>query len=140
MRHAESTYNKYRHLQINCDITEEAKIKCSYIEGEYDLIICSSLKRAINTLYYSNIKYKELIITDLCREFKISICDFLENEPINYETLDNLYQRIDKFRTLLLKKSLKYQKILVISHTIFIKKMCKIKKILNCEITQYIIL
>lgn len=139
MRHAESTYNKFHTQNPDCDITENGRLQASRIYGHFDLVICSSLKRARQTLHYTNITYDDIIISDLCREQKIAICDFLDQEAVVFESKKDVYERVDKFRELLKEKSTQYKTILVVSHAIFITRLTKIKKISHCEIYEYFI-
>ena len=60
------------------------------IDIYFDLVICSPLKRTIQTLEYSNIKYKKIIYNKLFREFKTDICDFFEDEEIIYENEEDI--------------------------------------------------
>ncbi len=125
IRHAESTFNKFGDKSHNCPITENGKVQASKLRGKYDLIVCSTLKRARQTLDYSNIEYSNIIFTNLCREV-------LDNNPINLyngennvvETKDDIKNRSDKLRNMLNELSTKYSKIAVISHGIFLYHFC----------------
>ena len=121
--HAQSTFNKYKTDDIDCDLTEEGIKQAKKLEGYFDHVICSPLKRTMKTLNLSNIKYKSHEINDICREYKIDKCDFMEGEDIVFETKKELEDRIEKFRSYLL--SLKKKSILVVTHSDFIFNFTK---------------
>ena len=121
IRHAESTFNRFNDPTRNCPITDDGKIQASKLTGTYDLVICSPLKRARQTLDASKIRYGEVIFTDLCREFLDSTpCNLLENEVDTAETAEQFKARIDKFRLFLKEMSTRYSRIAVISHGLFL--------------------
>ena len=87
--HAQSNFNIGIH-ELDSDITEFGKHQSSNISGDYDLVICSNLKRTLSTLLHSKIKCNKLVISELCREIKGgSICDYLENEDMNQKETSN---------------------------------------------------
>ena len=113
IRHAESEFNvieenksnKNNSAQskslINCGITELGKKQSSKLEFEFDLVILSPLKRCAQTLEYSNIKYKQLIVMDIFREYKTDICDFMKDEEIIYEKEQDIINRVDTSKDIL---------------------------------------
>ena len=126
LRHEESIFNLYQNSEKNCSLSENGIKNCSKLSGYYDIIICSPLKRCIQTLIYSNIKYNKLYISNLCREYKEDICDFFETEDIIIEDIKLFMLRLNEFK-LLLKKIIEEYKIqnnlipsiLVITHANF---------------------
>ncbi len=119
IRHAESIYNKTMdNSLINCGLTDEGKIQSSKLEYNFDLIIVSPLKRALDTLKYSNITYKNLEISDLFREYKTNGCDYFENEAIISETEEELYSRIKQAKQYI--STLNQSNIGVVTHGDFI--------------------
>ena len=144
MRHAESKFNVDRNNQLkDCDITENGKKQCEDLvfNKEFDLVLCSPLKRAIKTYRYSNISCKKFKILDILREHKTDFCDFFENEDVITESVDNLMKRINKFKELL--KGL--NNVLVIGHSDFFwyltSNIVENERfgtwLKNCEIVEY---
>jgi broad specificity phosphatase PhoE len=147
-RHAES-YANLGIIEIDSSITPNGKKMCKNMVGDYDLVICSVLKRTQQTLKESNIKYKTYLITPLCREFveddengNIHISNLLENEKdiVSRETHAELIERIDKFLKLIKVLIKIYPKIAVISHLGFINWMTRdINYLDNCSKKTFII-
>lgn len=119
IRHAQSKFNAHGDTTPNVGLTDEGKLASSQnLKGEYDLVICSTLRRARETLDHSNIKYKKVKFTELCRE-----C-FDENNPINFYDGEDVYAetplqlaiRVGLFKDMLRKKLVDHNNIAVISH------------------------
>ena len=126
LRHAESIFNATGTSEKDCDLSEKGKQQASQIHNHYDLVICSTMKRACATLDNSNLTYGHLIFTDLCREKKVDICDFLPDEDETVlETDDELDKRIRSFLYFLKSQASKHQNILIISHRDFIHAIGK---------------
>ncbi len=121
LRHAESIFNAHLTSEKDCDLTEKGRLQASQLENEYDVIICSIMKRTCLTLEYSKLKYGKLIYTDLCREKRVDICDFLPFEDeTKKETDEELEKRIEMFKYFVKSKVSSFQNVLVISHGDFI--------------------
>lgn len=124
IRHAESEWNARGSQEKNCVLTEFGKNSCSHLKFDADLVICSNMRRARETLDHSNIVYKDVIFTDLCREF-------LDDNPVNFyngeeifpETWNDLQTRINEFKDMLRHLQQSYDTICVITHYIFLEKM-----------------
>ena len=88
--------------------------------GNFDCVIVSPLRRTIETLYYSEITYKELIINKNFRERIFNIKDrmLLENDMI--ESDDQFFDRTSLFHNELESLCSKYNSILLIGHAYFI--------------------
>ena len=126
LRHAESIFNKYLISEKDCELTEEGKQQAKNISGHYDVVICSTMKRACQTLDHSNLHYGRLLFTDLCREKKVDICDFLPYEDeTQKETDEQLEKRIKSFLYFLKSQVSPYQTVLVISHGDFMHTVGK---------------
>ena len=80
LRHAESIFNRDLTSEKDCALTDKGIQQASQVTGEYDIVICSIMKRACQTLENSQITYGRLLFTDLCREKKTTICDYLPHE------------------------------------------------------------
>lgn len=129
LRHAESIFNKYLVSEKDCELTEEGKLQASNVKGQYDVVICSTMKRTCQTLDYSDLRYGRLVFTDLCREKRQDICDFLPHEDeTKKETDEELEKRIQSFLYFLKSQCCKYNTILVISHGDFIHTLGKKKQ------------
>lgn len=126
LRHAESIFNATGTSEKDCDLSEKGKQQASEIKDHYDLVICSTMKRACSTLDHSDLTYGHLIFTDLCREKKVDICDFLPHEDETVlETEEELEKRIRSFLYFLKSQASKHQNILIISHRDFIHAIGK---------------
>lgn len=121
IRHGESTWNSSGDTSRNVPTTEHGKKQSEVLEGEYDLVICSTMRRARETLDHSNIKYSKVVFTDICREI-------LDENPSNCyngetklnETDEERKERINQFNEYLKEQSKNYEKIAVITHGVFL--------------------
>lgn len=121
LRHAQSIFNRDLTSEKNCQLSEYGRQQAEKLTGNYDVIVCSILKRARETLQYSQLTAKKLHFTDLCREVRVDICDFLENEDeTKLETEEEIKKRINDFKEYLKEETEPGQKILVICHRDFI--------------------
>lgn len=124
LRHAESIFNATGTSEKDCDLTEKGKGQASLIKEHYDIVICSTMKRACQTLDNSQITYGKLIFTDLCREKRVDICDFLECEDEqDIESDAELEFRIKKFLCFLRSQVSSFNRVLIISHRDFIYEL-----------------
>uniref|UniRef100_A0A6C0CMH0 Phosphoglycerate mutase family protein n=1 Tax=viral metagenome TaxID=1070528 RepID=A0A6C0CMH0_9ZZZZ len=75
------------------------------LDGHYQLVLCSKLKRAVQTLQYSNITYDKIIYTQLLREHMLDKMDLFETEDESFletpETDQELLFRIGRLKKLL---------------------------------------
>jgi len=129
IRHCQSEFNvleeKNHHKNadlsfVNCGLTTLGKYQASKLQSQFDLIIVSPMKRTLDTLKYSNINYKHILVLPLVREFKVDICDFMINEKQIIETEEEILSRCKETKTLLKILSTQYKSIGVISHRDFI--------------------
>lgn len=118
-RHALSVFNKYNTQDLDCVITNEGMSQCTSLSGDYDLVILSPLIRTRQTLEYSLIHPKLIVVSQLCREKRDSPCDYLRGEDVVKETEDSVIKRVKDFKKELFEYSKKYKDILIISHGIF---------------------
>jgi len=140
LRHAESIFNANLTSEKDCDLTQKGYEQADKVEGEYDVVICSIMRRTQLTLQKSKIKYGRVIYTDLCREKRQDICDYLpyEDETIK-ETDEQLEYRIKSFVYFLKSQVSTYQSVLVVSHGDFIHTLGKKSKSYpqNAEIQSF---
>jgi broad specificity phosphatase PhoE len=126
LRHAESIFNRDLTSEKDCSLTDKGFQQASQLEGEYDVVVCSIMKRTCQTLENSKITYGRLVFTDLCREKKTTICDYLPHEDESIvDTDEQLEQQIKKFTYFLKSQFSSYQRILVVSHGDFIHAVGK---------------
>lgn len=115
LRHAQSLYNEYNTSDRNCDLSELGKLQASQVSGHYDTIICSIMKRARRTLELSTLTYNNLVYTELCREYKTTIGDFLETEEFVVEKLEEFGRRLEQFKQYI-KDNFDRKDVLVLCH------------------------
>jgi broad specificity phosphatase PhoE len=142
VRHAESIFNAQGKSEKDCDLTEKGKQQAAHLQGEYDVVICSIMNRTRQTLALSQIKAGQVIYTDLCREKRTDICDFLPHEDeTQVETMGELLQRIQRFIYFLKSQVSPYQSVLVVSHGDFIHTIGNAKQPypMNAEVQVYTI-
>jgi broad specificity phosphatase PhoE len=126
LRHAESIFNAKLTSEKDCDLTEKGVQQATELKQVYDVVFCSIMKRTRKTLENSGICYGTLVFTDLCREKRSDICDYLphEDESIK-ETEEELERRIQTFLYFLKSQVSPHQAILVVSHGDFIHTLGK---------------
>ncbi len=126
IRHAQSLFNsgQARSDDIkNCRLSEYGKATAQNIEHNFDILIISPLRRAIETYANSKIKTNDIIISHLFREHKSWKVNMLDNEDENItESNNELKERVKKSLDFL--KELKGENIGVISHHDFIHAFC----------------
>lgn len=128
IRHEESTYNRYRMIDFDSSLTKDGMKRCEKLKGNYDMVVCSKMKRARQTLYYSCISFEYLYITKLCREIrKGNIVDMITEDEAFIETDMELKQRILTFKMLIRNMSILYNNICVVTHGGFVEKLTGIK-------------
>jgi len=125
LRHGQSTFNENPNNDfIDCSLTlngiqQAMTIDLSSFPNHYSLIICSPLRRCIDTLKHSKLTYDQFEINHLFREIR-SGCksDLLnENENIIMENAEDIKTRINLIKNYLLeKKQLNISNILIITH------------------------
>lgn len=140
LRHAQSVFNATLDSEKDCELTELGQQQAAAVQGDYDVIICSTMRRACQTFHFSHLKAGRVIYTDLCREKRQDICDYLpyEDETIK-ETEEELAYRIKSFTYFLKSQVSPYQTVLVVSHGDFIHTFGKKTKTYpnNAEIQSF---
>jgi len=117
LRHAESTANSGEKDELDVGLSENGFQQAKLLEGNYDLIICSPLRRAQHTLKESQMQYKYLLTSHLCRERIFGIRDILPGENFYLESDQDFDHRVNEFKKYLENVKLIYEKILVIGHS-----------------------
>lgn len=120
LRHTESQFNAdpINGNTVDCGLTNKGVEQAKQIEGTYDLVIISPLKRAQQTFYHSNIVAKRIEIWDEVREVVQSMCDILEGEEFKDEIDKEVLARISRFRNKL--NGVDAERILVVTHADFV--------------------
>ena len=121
IRHGQSTFNAWGSQERDCPLTETGAVSCKNISGAYDLVICSPLRRAQQTLVKSMLSYSEVLFTELCREIKAgNPTDYYIDEKLENETPEQIQTRITAFKDLVKELQKKHEKIAIISHSTFL--------------------
>jgi broad specificity phosphatase PhoE len=96
MRHAESEWNiDPSSTRKDPSITENGRIQASQVELQVDVLYCSPLRRAKETLECSKIKAEKIIEWIDLREVGKDPCDFLEFEQVIVESVENIKRRVE---------------------------------------------
>ena len=127
-RHGPSTFNVHGDLSPNVPLTEDGKKVCSSMKGHVDLVICSTLRRARETLDHSEIVYKRVVYTDLCRELLDGNTSNLYNGEVNtIESPEDIDHRVQQFREFIAQQPEAtindHPRIAVVSHGCFLYRM-----------------
>jgi broad specificity phosphatase PhoE len=142
IRHAESTWNAFGDRSKNTPITENGKEQAKSISGYVDIVICSTLLRAKETLENSNLKYNKVVYTDICREVRGGTpCDYMEDENIeNIETDEQVNKRIDGLKKMVAELIENNKNIIIgiVSHYCFMQKITNIG-MFNCQVLKHLL-
>jgi broad specificity phosphatase PhoE len=132
IRHAQSESNVGPHVR-NSKLTDVGRQQASTLTGDYDLVICSPLKRCRETLDYSKITYKRILFTEHHREImNDNIDNYIEGEEVKQETEEHFNFRTEFFKDYLKGKAMKYKRIVVIGHGYFLGVMIQ-NRFSNCQ-------
>lgn len=133
IRHCESVFNAYGVKTYDINLTLNGREQAKTLNGVYDLVICSTLTRTRETLDHSNIRYKDVIFSELVREVRDgNIINIRADEIDEPEDEVDIKNRIGLFNELISNYGEKYDNIAVISHYIFILYTTG-KSLGNCE-------
>ena len=121
LRHGQSEFNAGNHEVFDAKLTELGKQQASKVEGHFDLVICSTLTRTLETLEHSKISYDELKRLEEAREKRCNICDFLSGEDPVMESNREMTRRMIKLKEILIELSKSYSNILLIGHKMTFK-------------------
>lgn len=124
LRHAESEWNATGSKEPNCPLSDYGRDYSKLLSFDVDLVVCSTLRRARETLDNSKITYKDVLFTDLCRELlNENPGDYYNGEEIRPESSDDQHNRIVEFTSLLKELQESYDTICVITHYGFLERM-----------------
>lgn len=123
LRHAISVFNETGVSDKDCGLSAAGKEQAKLLTGQYDVVVCSIMKRCRETFAESNIVGDNIFYTEICRELKKDICDYLEGEDESVpETEEQLMRRVANFKDYLCAIYAN-RKILVISHGDFLNRL-----------------
>lgn len=124
IRHGETEANIGKFRGRDSKLTANGISQSKYLEGEYDLVICSTLWRTRQTLMNSRLKYKQVIFLDEIREVKDNNSDNYQRwEEMTPESNHEFHDRLVKFHTMIQTWSKLYNKICIISHGVTLRKL-----------------
>jgi broad specificity phosphatase PhoE len=125
IRHAQSTFNVgiFDDVEsgiIDCKLTDFGKDQASKLDLEFDLLILSPMKRALQTYVYSNIKAGEIITNKLFRE-KDYNSEFIDGKisSVEIENDEQLGNRV--IESIKFVRTLDYKNVGIITHGCFIE-------------------
>ncbi|KAJ4458062.1 hypothetical protein PAPYR_6331 [Paratrimastix pyriformis] len=102
LRHCESEFNSGKDkLGHDVPLTERGFAQAALIEGVFDVVALSPLRRAQQTLYSSKIKAHQIIVLPELREIKKDPCDYLldEVDPHVDESEESVARRVQAVLT-----------------------------------------
>ena len=126
LRHGESEYNAGNITKLDAELTEKGKERASNVTGHFNVVICSTLTRARQTLHGSQITWDQLIMSEDVRERRIANCDFFEHEVdtgLGKETEKEFEARMERAKRLIQTLSEKNNKILIVGHRVFFRSL-----------------
>ncbi len=119
-RHAES-FGNVGIACVDAPLTDNGISQAKLLEGHYDCIIVSPMRRTLETLHYSKITWDNLIVCENFREVMNCPHDFklLEDRNKSNDTDQTFFNRVWKFHAELEEICGKYNNILLIGHAYF---------------------
>ena len=128
IRHGLTHNNVGNKSEKDTRLTDKGKKMCGYLDGYFDLILCSTLWRTKETLQCSNLTYDVLLYSDLCREYKNKSYDNYQiREEVEPESKEDFLVRLRDFQNLLVELSQIYDRICVIAHSGTLSKLTGMK-------------
>jgi len=97
VRHALSKANKGNKNYVDTPLSPEGIEQAQQLQGHFDLVFCSPLRRTKETLHYSQITYDSLIIEHNIREMVQDKTSSLLLEDFKEEHIDNFWRRAGQF-------------------------------------------
>lgn len=119
-RHAQSIANVSNYIGIDAPLTLTGRQQAHLLNGHYDLIVISPLRRCVETLLYSGITYGKIIVNNNIREIINATGNILPNEEYTgCESDHEFFARVEQFTKDLEEYCKTYKKILIVSHAYF---------------------
>lgn len=124
LRHCESTFNADMSSDtVDATLTEHGKQEAAKLSGHYDVVICSPLRRAMQTLDCSGITFTTRMNDALVREWVCNVSDMMVDEPFHVESYSQFLARVDRFLEYLRCWYGVVKSVLVVSHGDFIHEI-----------------
>jgi len=114
LRHAQSIANMSYTTQKNVPLSEKGFRQASSLSGHFDIVLCSPMLRARQTLEHSKITYDKLVIVHEAKEVINDPSDCLDDEPMHQESDKSSRARASIVYNAL--KQYKGQTVLLVSH------------------------
>ena len=124
LRHGESEYNAGNITKFDPELTEKGKEQASKVTGNFNVVICSTLTRARQTLDISQITWDQLIMSEDVRERRTANCNFFEHEVdagLAKETGKEFEARLETVKRKIQTLSEKNNKILIVGNRVFFR-------------------
>lgn len=135
IRHGQSFSNIGYPWIKNSPLTPKGIDQAQMVNYGSDIIICSPMKRTMDTVFYSNLRYNKLLISHTTRELICEPGDCFDWEPFK---LENVYEFNDRMRVLAHKIQILSQNtpsMLIVTHGCVITALID-KQIKNCELEE----
>ena len=122
MRIAETLFESEGKRSPDIELSVRGKNAARYLSGEFDIVLCSPLRAAIQTLSFSRFGYHSRENMYELREIRDdNIVNFIGGEPFDPETPQEIARRIDIIKKVL--EVYKSKRILIISHYSILLKL-----------------
>lgn len=123
MRHGESWANIGDKTVVDAPLTAKGREQCSQVCLDVDFLICSPMRRTVESLHYSKINFGDMVFNPLFREKRSEIADHCLLEPFQPETEDEFYARSKLMARELLNLLREYDTIAVVCHGLVINSL-----------------
>ena len=111
LRHGESEFNAGNFDVHDARLTDLGKRQASKVTGHFDIVLCSPLTRAKQTLQFSAVTYDQFQEIPDARERKKDKSDFFPFEETKPESIKELIGRVRRLIKLNLYRSILYTSI-----------------------------
>jgi len=137
VRHAESTANAHGDRSRDPPLSTLGFEQAKGVGGFAHTVICSTLTRARQTLFHSELRCHRILFSELCREIRGgNPCDYLPDEDQGvHETADEINERARRLRAMIdgLRHESPSEVVAVFSHHCFIGHVTGVWPA-NCQI------
>jgi broad specificity phosphatase PhoE len=135
LRHGKSMSNMGYPLISNSPLSPLGIKQARQLEYKADLIITSPMRRALDTLAHSNIRYNQLLIVQQARELICEPGDCYSSEICQLEDPIIFNRKMRSFANQIYLLSRKYESVLIITHGCVITALTN-KQVNNCQLTE----
>jgi broad specificity phosphatase PhoE len=141
IRHAESTHNAKAaddpdENYFNCGLTEKGRKQANAVQGPTELLLCSPLRRTLETYSHSQLKVKKFETVEELREWTTwgPSCMYDLENPNKRESVHDFRNRVAKAIQIIKRRP--EAGITLLSHGATLAEMCRQLK-LPCETGWY---